>query len=166
MANLIGKQFGRWMVKAYAERDKRGNAMFLCVCSCGKTDLVRGASLLNGHSNSCGCIRIEALEKRSTIHGQASRGAQRTRTYLIWQSMVGRCCRPSDTSYKLYGAKGITVCDRWREFGNFLEDMGAAPPKMHIHRVSNATIYSKETCTWMDGKEHIAMHNKARRKSK
>lgn len=102
--------------------------------------------------------RVEALIERSTKHGQAGRET-RSRTYLIWQSMVGRCYRPSDGSYKYYGAKGITVCDRWRKFENFFEDMGTAPDGTHIHRLNDATIYSKETCRWLSEKEHIGLHN-------
>ncbi len=103
--------------------------------------------------------RVELLVERSTKHGQAGRET-RSRTYLIWQSMIGRCHRPSDSSYKYYGAKGVTVCDRWRKFEDFFSDMGTAPDGMHIHRANGATVYSKETCQWMNEGEHIGLHNK------
>ncbi len=73
--------------------------------------------------------------------------------------MIGRCHRPSDSSYKWYGAKGVTVCDNWRKFENFFADMGTAPDRMHIHRTNGATVYSKETCQWMNEHEHIGLHN-------
>ncbi len=80
-------------------------------------------------------------------------------TYLIWQSMIGRCHRPSDSSYRWYGAKGVTVCDRWRKFEDFFSDMGTAPDGMHIHRTSGSPVYSKDTCVWMNESEHIGLHN-------
>jgi hypothetical protein len=165
LPDLTGKTFGRCLVGSLSGRDKRGNLRYFCTCECGKTDWVRATSLLNGHSKSCGCIRIQSLAERSTIHGQAANGKNRSRTYLVWQSMVGRCHRPKDSSYRYYGAKGVTVCDRWRKFENFLRDMGDSPSFAHIHRIKNAKIYSKETCEWMSGSEHIALHNRERRKA-
>ncbi len=93
----------------------------------------------------------------ATKHGQA--GRTKSRTYLVWQSMVGRCHRPTDSSYKYYGAKGVTVCDRWRKFEDFFADMGTAPDGMHIHRTNGSTVYSKETCQWLNESEHIGLHN-------
>ena len=40
----------------------------------------------------------------------------------VWRSMIARCYNPKNQSYKTYGAKGITVCDRWKRFDYFLED--------------------------------------------
>ena len=102
--------------------------------------------------------RVELLVERSTKHGQAGR-TTRSRTYLIWQSMIGRCHRPSDSSYRWYGAKGVSVCDRWRKFEDFFSDMGTAPDGMHIHRTSGSPVYSKETCVWLNESEHIGLHN-------
>lgn len=73
--------------------------------------------------------------------------------------MVGRCHRPTDSSYKYYGAKGVTVCDRWRKFEDFFSDMGTAPDGMHLHRTNGSSVYSKETCQWLNESEHIGLHN-------
>lgn len=42
--------------------------------------------------------------------------------YQTWKNMIERCCNPSNAYYKNYGAKGVTVCERWKVFENFLED--------------------------------------------
>lgn len=47
--------------------------------------------------------------------------------YVAWGGMVNRCHNPNNSSYGRYGAKGIVVCDRWRNFNNFLADMGERP---------------------------------------
>ena len=76
--------------------------------------------------------------KRTNING-----------YWSWQSMNRRCYDPSFQSYKNYGAKGITVCDRWlQSFANFLEDMGERPRNTTLDRVENSKGYSKENCRW------------------
>lgn len=73
-----------------------------------------------------------------------------------WSNMIRRCHYPEDISYKNYGARGISVCDRWR-FGEdgktgfecFFEDMGPCPRKgLTLDRVNNDKGYSKYNCRW------------------
>lgn len=43
--------------------------------------------------------------------------------YSTWKNMKSRCYVKSNTSYKYYGAKGVTVDERWHTFENFVEDV-------------------------------------------
>jgi hypothetical protein len=69
--------------------------------------------------------------------------------------MVSRCTCKTDTAYKAYGAKGITVCDEWRSFDRFLADMGERPEGRSIDRIDNAQGYSIDNCRWATKKEQI-----------
>lgn len=75
-------------------------------------------------------------------------------TYSSWDSMIGRCFRSSNASYARYGGSGISVCDRWRKFENFLEDMGARPSEgFSIERIDSKSGYCVENCKWATDKE-------------
>jgi hypothetical protein len=85
------------------------------------------------------------------------------RTYASWNSMLHRCYDLNSVSYKYYGARGITVCDRWREsYDDFVEDMGLRPENMTLDRKDNSLGYSSDNCTW----KSVEYQNRNKRSTK
>lgn len=75
-------------------------------------------------------------------------------TYQCWRDMKGRCFNPNSARYYTHGARGITVCDEWKDsFEAFFNDMGRKPEGMSLDRIDNDGNYTKENCRWATSKE-------------
>jgi len=141
--NLIGQRFGRLLVLELVGIDKWYNRKWLCQCDCGEEVIVLGSHLKNGNTKSCTCLARELSAARLLTHGQS-----RKTTYRIWDGLRRRCDDPKNPGYKWYGAKGISVCDKWQKFAGFFEDMGVRPSGLTIERKDSKGDYEKENCEW------------------
>lgn len=147
--DLTNQVFGRLRAIRMTGRDEGKQRRWDCICECGAIVNVRQCHLRSGMTVSCGCFQKELVRKLLTTHGATTKDG-RFPEYAVYQKMIGRCYNPKQAYYGYYGARGITVCDRWLAgFQNFLDDMGRRPSDRHsIDRKNNDGHYEPGNCRW------------------
>lgn len=142
--HLVGQKFGKLTVIKLMSFGKSRHQMYLCKCDCGVEKQIRALGLIHGTSKSCGCARLESVSKPKR-HGDCN-----TRLYRIWCGMLSRCNYKQHRGYSYYGGRGVTVCDKWKDFVEFKSwaiHNGYEDNKT-IDRKDNDKNYSPENCKW------------------
>jgi hypothetical protein len=150
--DLTDKVFDRLTALSCVGKNKQGNMLWLCRCSCdGKMVTVPGGQLVSGNSGSCGCHK--------QLHGHNQRG-KLSPTYISWQAMHARCLGKDHEKLKPYYV-GVKVCNRWNpaaagSFLNFLADKGERPEGTSFGRLGDVGDYEPMNAFWMSNEEQQA----------
>lgn len=134
--DATGMKSGKLTIMRRVGSSPGGQALWEASCECGGRTVVLGSDVSRGRaSQSCGCAPFQ--------HGHS-----RSSTYESWHAMTQRCGNRKSKDYPRWGGRGIKVCDRWRDFRNFLADMGERPDRHSIDRIDGTKGYEPGNCRW------------------
>lgn len=147
-----GQRYGQLVAIEFVER-KNSGSYWRFRCDCGQMTVSKAAMVRRGQAKSCGCLHAKVLHLAG-IKSKSRRGMGGSPEYGAWRSMIDRCTNPDNDKFKNYGGRGIEVCERWKEFDNFLSDMEPRPSPQHsLDRTNNDGNYEPDNCRWATKKE-------------
>ncbi len=160
LVDITGKRYGAVVVVSKAPTQV--HTRWYCVCDCGRRFITQGNNLKSGKTKSCGCAQRAMMTK----HGHVGSKGKPTSTYITWRAMHLRCKDPKHRSYPAYGGRGITVCEEWGDFAQFLADMGERPDGMTLDRKETNIGYCKSNCRWATPQQQVSNKRKSRGKAR
>lgn len=149
---MIGVKYGRLTVLSKGTRVREQSFKWLCKCECGNEKYVRADHLKSGRIVSCGCQRVDSRKK--TELKKPDYGIRKHPIYIVWMSMRQRCFNKKSSSYKYYGARGITICNSWSNFRVFYDWalMNGWSNGLQIDRINNNGNYTPDNCRFVEPK--------------
>lgn len=147
--DLSGQRFSKLVALSTTGLKDHGTAIWRCVCDCGCYANVSTRNLRSGHTRSCGCLKGGLVQHGETVTKEFSA------EYIVWQSMRHRVVwKNNSKDHERYQGRGISCCERWNSYENFLSDMGRRPsPKHSLDRIDNNGDYEPGNCRWATKKQ-------------
>ena len=157
IVEMTGKKFGKLLVLEQDPiRTKDRLVRWKCLCDCGNTLLVSGASLRDGNNKSCGKCNSPSNLK----HGLSG-----TKLYMVWVGMKQRCNNPKSDGYENWGGRGIKVCPEWEKDFKAFHDWSMAngyQEGLCIDRKDNDGNYEPGNCKWSTYSQQISNRRSSR----
>jgi len=152
--DMLGKRFGHLTITGLSDKNKtyplRRNWMLLC--DCGNETFSTTNMLTRGYKTTCGkCVFHSRALSSNATHRQS-----KTKLYRVWYGMLERCENSKNPNYKNYGARGISVCEEWRNSYQafyYWAMQSGYKEGLSIDRIDNNGCYAPINCRWCSKKE-------------
>lgn len=145
--SLIGQKFNMLTIISHKKKGKYNCNYFVCLCDCGKISEIRAGHILNDNQFSCGCIRTKYEDSKVG-----------TVLYNTWNKMMHRCYNQKNQKYPIYGARGIKICDEWKNnYDSFYQWSinNGFKLGLSIDRINNNGNYEPSNCRWTTKKQQM-----------
>lgn len=146
----------KWTALYYTDKKGKNSSKYImCRCICGREKEIVVCNLVSGHSLSCSCsARIKRRGKGIKYNG--------VNNFIrsCYFSMMERCYKPRSRSFKDYGAKGVIVCDEWKNnYQAFLDwalsNGWAKGLELDKDIKGNGLLYSPENCCFVTHQKNM-----------
>lgn len=142
--DISGLKFSRLTAIRESHRNNSGNWIWIFRCDCGTEKEFSKGLVCSGHTRSCGCLARELTIQRNFKNGLTHLESSRA-----WYKIKERCLNPEHSEFHNYGARGISICERWMSLENFHEDIGRFWEKgLSLDRIDNDKGYEPGNCRW------------------
>lgn len=147
VVDLTGKKFNMLKVLKLAYIKDKKVCYWLCECDCGNRKIINGNDIKSGNTKACGCQKGKLTKYK----------IQNKKLYKKWQHMKDRCYKEKDVSYKNYGARGIKVCEEWKDFDNFAKWSlnNGYSEELELDRIDPNKGYYPSNCRYITKLENI-----------
>jgi len=163
MMERLDDKFGSWTL---LDKPKNGSIKALFVCDCGDKHYVNYSNVRRGLSTQCVKCQAKLTATRMSTHKMSS-----TALYNVWAGIKRRCYNENQVSYKYYGAKGVLMCDEWRDsFESFATWAKSNNWKkgMAVSRFGDSGNYCPDNCkiqTFSDNAKEVKLPEWSKEKS-
>jgi len=148
--NIIKNKAGTLVIlSSFTKKSIKGksNTYLNILCFCGNKFVVRKGDITRD-IYSCGCY-AKKMKKISPLKHHHCKDGNITRTYYTWMAIKQLCMNKNTKDYPTHGGRGISVCDDWMVFENFLKDMGEKPIGFRLNRKDKDGNFDIENCEWV-----------------
>lgn len=153
--NLTGQTINNIKFISFSHINKNKTRIWNCVCYCGNNFTCSPTNIKNKNTKSCGCLNKSNIIKRNKENKKWVNNDKHM--HAIWRAMISRCYNKNNWRYKHYGARGIIVCESWKNFDNYYtwikNNLGNKPDKSYsLDRVDNNGNYEPGNLRWASKK--------------
>ncbi len=148
--DITGKKFNRLLAISPTEVRTPKGLLWKCLCDCGNFVEIAAYNLKSSNTKSCGCLMRETSSKLNKTHGLWTNNRK---VYTAWMNIKKRCFNKNYKHFETYGAKGITLEERFvKDFAAFLEEVGQPPKNTRewsIDRINPNMGYETGNMRWV-----------------
>lgn len=159
LSKIINKTSGK-LTYLGIQKSEGGRTFVKVLCQCGTVKFINKYSYTKGLSKTCGCSW--STNESVTTHGDTKKDSEYFYLYRRYNDIKTRCYNKNREKYKIYGGRGIEMCEEWKNSYESFKDWALQngwDKNLSIDRINNNGNYEPSNCRWVDN--YVQANNKS-----